>query len=104
MLIGILGAILGSGNENREKQLVGVMAIHPEVGLSVVDYEEAAAKRAMIEGAADVVAPALAQKLGTVAPFVVCPTSAVTHLITERGVSDELLAPYRALGLTVIRG
>ncbi len=84
--------------------VVGVMAIHPEVGLSVVDYEEAAAKRTMIEGAADVAAPALAQKLGTVAPFVVSPTSAVTHLITERGVSDELLAPYRALGLTVIRG
>lgn len=101
-----VGAIAVAGLQAIRADLcvVGIMAIHPEVGLSVVDYEEAVTKRAMIEGAADVVAPALAQKLGTVAPFVVCPLGAVTHLITEEGVSDELLAPYQALGLTVIRG
>ena len=59
---------------------------------------------AMMEGAADVVAPATANKLGTVAPFVVAPTSALTHLVTETGVSEETLASYRALGLTIIQG
>jgi len=28
----------------------------------------------------------------------------VTHLVTEPGAPDELLDPYRALGLSVTRG
>jgi DeoR/GlpR family transcriptional regulator of sugar metabolism len=80
-----------------------MLALHPEMGISVLDREEAAVKQAMIEGATDVVAPTTANKLGTVAPFLVGPTSVLTHLVTETGVSEETLAPYRALGLTIIQ-
>ncbi|MBA3945534.1 MAG: DeoR/GlpR transcriptional regulator [Herpetosiphonaceae bacterium] len=83
--------------------VIGVLALDPEVGLSVLDYEEAAVKRVMIEVSADVVVPTPAAKLGTVAPFVVAPAAALTHLVTEASVSEETLAPYRALGLTVVR-
>jgi DeoR/GlpR family transcriptional regulator of sugar metabolism len=74
-----------------------------QLWISVLDREEAAVKRAMIKGAADVVAPATQSKLGTVAPFIVEPTTSLTHLVTEAEVSEELLAPYRALGLTIIQ-
>jgi DeoR/GlpR family transcriptional regulator of sugar metabolism len=84
--------------------ILGVLALHAEVGISVLDREEAAVKQAMMEGAASVVAPATANKLETVAPFIVGPTSALTYLVTETGVSEETLAPYRALGLTVVQG
>jgi DeoR/GlpR family transcriptional regulator of sugar metabolism len=84
--------------------ILGVLAVHAEVGISVLDHEEAAVKQAMMEGAADVVAPATANKLGTVAPFIVGPTSTLTHLVTETGVSEETLTPYRALGLTIVQG
>jgi DeoR/GlpR family transcriptional regulator of sugar metabolism len=84
--------------------VLGVLALDAEVGLSVMDYEEAAVKRAMMEVSADVVAPAPGNKLGTVAPFVVGPTSALTHLVTEAGAPEELVAPYRALGLTILQG
>jgi len=57
----------------------------------------------MMEGAVDVVAPATQNKLGTIAPFIVGPISALTHLVTETEVSEEMLAPYRALGLTIIQ-
>jgi len=83
--------------------ILGVLALHPELGISVIDREEAAVKQAMIEGAVDVVAPTTQSKLGTVAPFIVGPTSTLTHLVTESEVSEETLAPYRALGLTVIQ-
>jgi DeoR/GlpR family transcriptional regulator of sugar metabolism len=83
--------------------ILGVLALHPEVGISVLDREEAAVKRAMIEAAADVVAPATQNKLGTVAPFIVGPTTSLTHLVTETEVSEEMLTPYRALGLTIIQ-
>ena len=82
--------------------VLGVLALHPEVGLSVLDHEEAAVKRAMIEVSADVVAPAPVAKLGTVAPFVVGPASALTHLVTEAGAPDEVVGPYRALGITIV--
>jgi DeoR/GlpR family transcriptional regulator of sugar metabolism len=83
--------------------ILGVLALHPEVGISVLDHEEAAVKRAMMEGAADVVAPATENKLGTVAPFIVGPTTTLTHLVTETGVSEERLTPYRTLGITIIQ-
>jgi DeoR/GlpR family transcriptional regulator of sugar metabolism len=83
--------------------MLGVCSLHPEIGISVPDLEEAHVKRAMIAGAAEVVALAGAEKLGTAAPYIVGPLSDLTHLVTERTVSDEMLAPYRAQGITIVR-
>jgi DeoR/GlpR family transcriptional regulator of sugar metabolism len=84
--------------------LLGVCSLHPEVGISVPELEEAHVKRAMIAGSAEVVALASAEKLGTAAPYIVGPLAELTHLVTERAVPDAALAPYRALGVTVVRG
>ena len=83
--------------------VLGVLAIHPKVGLSVLDHEEADVKRAMIESAATVVAPVTGDKLGTVAPFVVSPLSALTFLVTETDIPEAVLAPYQVAGLTIIQ-
>src|SRR5579859_22791 len=83
--------------------LLGIGSLHPDVGLSTFEQEEAYVKRAMIASAAEVVALAAAEKLGTIASYIVGPLSDLTHLITERSVSIETLAPYRALGLTIVR-
>jgi DeoR/GlpR family transcriptional regulator of sugar metabolism len=82
--------------------LLGICSLHPEVGISVPDMEEAYVKRAMIASAAEVAALASAEKLGTASTYTVGPLNDLTHLITEPGVSDELIAPYRALGITVV--
>ena len=82
--------------------LLGVCSLHPEIGISVPDIEEAYVKRAMIASAAEVVAVAAAEKLNTAAPYIVEPLTALTHLVTERTVPDSILAAYRALGITVI--
>jgi DeoR/GlpR family transcriptional regulator of sugar metabolism len=84
--------------------ILGVLALHPTLGVSVLDYEEALVKRAMLEMAPLVVAPTLGEKLGTAAPFVVAPASTVTHLVTEAAVTNETLLPYRDLGMTVLQG
>ncbi len=57
----------------------------------------------MMAGAAEVVALTPAEKLGTAAPYIIGPLSDLTHLVTERSVSKEVLAPYRALGITIVR-
>ena len=82
---------------------LGIGSLHADVGISTLDLEEAYVKRAMIASAAEVVALTSAEKLGTAAPYIVGPLSDLTHLVTERSVSNEALAPYRALGITVVR-
>ncbi len=82
---------------------LGIGSLHPEVGISTFDLDEASVKRAMIASAAEVVALTPAEKLGMAAPYIVGPLSDLTHLVTERSVPKEVLAPYRALGITIVR-
>lgn len=82
--------------------MLGVCSLHPEVGISTPDLQEAYVKRAMIAQAAEVVALASAEKLGTASHYVVGPLSELTHIITEQGLNEELLEPFRRLGITVI--
>jgi DeoR/GlpR family transcriptional regulator of sugar metabolism len=82
--------------------MLGVCSLHPQEGISVPDLEEAHVKRAMIAGAAEVVALASAEKLGAAAPYIVGPIGDLTHIVTEREVPAEALAPYRAQGVTII--
>jgi DeoR/GlpR family transcriptional regulator of sugar metabolism len=81
---------------------LGVCGLHPEIGVSVEDAEEREGKRAMIAGAAAVVGLADHDKLGTALPFVVAPLTELTTLVTD-ATDDEVLAPYRALGIEVLQ-
>jgi DeoR/GlpR family transcriptional regulator of sugar metabolism len=82
--------------------VLGLCSVHPDVGITVNDLEEAYVKRAMIANAADVVAVSSADKLGSAAPFVVGPLEELTHLVTERSSPDAELEAYRARGVEVI--
>ena len=81
---------------------LGVCGVHPEIGVTTEDVEERHVKAAMIEGAAEVVALADHDKLGTAMSIVVAPLSAVTRLVTDAAADDDALAPYRALGIEVL--
>jgi DeoR/GlpR family transcriptional regulator of sugar metabolism len=81
---------------------LGVCGLHPEIGVTTEDLEERHVKAAMIDGAAEVVALADHDKLGTAMPVLVAPPRAVTHLVTDADVSEAALAPYRALGIEVL--
>src|SRR6201987_2976501 len=82
---------------------LGVCGLHPEIGVTTEDLEERHVKAAMIDGAAEVVALADHDKLGTAMPVVVAPISAVTQLVTDADVDDAALAPYLDLGIEVLR-
>ena len=72
----------------------------PEIGITVEDPEEREGKRAMI--AAEVVGLADHDKLGAALPFLVAPLSHLTTLVTD-ATDERLLAPYRKLGIEVVR-
>ncbi len=82
---------------------LGIGSIHPEVGISTFDLDEASVKRAMIASAVEVVALTPAEKLGLAAPYIVGPLSDLTYLVTERSVSKEALMPYQAFGINIVR-
>ena len=63
--------------------VLGVCALHPEVGLTTDDLEEAEVKRAMVESAGDVVALATADKLRAASAYLVAPVREVTHVVAE---------------------
>ena len=81
---------------------LGVCGLHPEIGVTTSDLEERHVKAAMIDGAAEVVALADHDKLGTAMSIVVAPLSAVTRLVTDGDAEDDALVPYRALGIEVL--
>ncbi len=83
--------------------MLGVCSLHPDIGISNQDLEEAHVKRAMIASAAEVIALASAEKINTAANYIVGPLTDLTHLITDSSVAQAALAPYRALGITVIQ-
>ena len=83
--------------------VLGVCSLHPELGVTAIDHDEAHVKRAMVAASADVIALATSDKLRAGSPYVVAPVAELTHLVAEAAAPDELLDPYRALGVTVTR-
>jgi DeoR/GlpR family transcriptional regulator of sugar metabolism len=81
---------------------LGLAGLHPEAGISILVHDETFVKQAMIAGASRVVAVTTAEKLGTVAPYIVAPVAALTDLVTERSAAEATLAPLRAAGIDVL--
>jgi DeoR/GlpR family transcriptional regulator of sugar metabolism len=102
--LAIIGAatIEALGHIHADICFLGVAGLHPDAGISVLVHEEAYVKRAMAEGAGEVVALASAEKLGTAAPYVVGPIALLSQIVTERSVPEEVLEPYRALGPSIV--
>jgi len=80
--------------------VLGICSLHPELGVTALDHDEAHVKRAMVAASADVIALATADKLRTASPWLVAPLADLTHLVTDAG--DELTADYAAAGVGVV--
>lgn len=79
----------------------GVCALHPQVGISSLHFDEVAVKQALLDSASHVVAVTMADKLGAVEPFVVGPCERIHTLITEWHVPS--VEAYQRLGLEVLQ-
>ncbi len=81
--------------------VLGICSLHPELGVTANDHDEAHVKRAMVAASAEVIALATADKLRTASPWVVAPLADVTHLVTDAG--EDLTSAYAAAGVSVVR-
>ncbi|MGH7687616.1 MAG: DeoR/GlpR family DNA-binding transcription regulator [Candidatus Dormibacteria bacterium] len=82
--------------------VLGVCSVHPEIGITVNQLDESYVKRLMIENAAEVVAVASADKLGTAGAFVVAPIEELTRLVIEQPPASVDLDAYRARGVEIV--
>ena len=82
---------------------VGVTGLHPEIGLTTGDLEEAHVKRAMIASAAEVTVMASSEKLLAASSYVIAPIGEVNSIITELDTPSANTEPFERLGIMVTR-
>jgi DeoR/GlpR family transcriptional regulator of sugar metabolism len=80
--------------------VLGICSLHPELGVTATEHDEAHVKRAMVAASAEVIALATADKINTASPWVVAPLADVTHLVTD--APDHMTADYAAAGVSVV--
>jgi DeoR/GlpR family transcriptional regulator of sugar metabolism len=80
---------------------MGVTGIHPEVGLTTGDFEEAHVKRALSESAAETIVLASPEKLNAVSPYVITPIAEIAGMIVAAKTKQKVLAPFARLGITI---
>lgn len=80
--------------------LLGACAIAEE-GISALHVEDAAMKRALIDASVEVAVAAIADKVGTRAPFQVAPLERLSRLFVEKGAPAAELQRIRAAGVEV---
>jgi DeoR family transcriptional regulator, aga operon transcriptional repressor len=83
---------------------VGVTGIDPEHGLTDDHPEESAVTRVMLAQAKRRIVVADHTKFGKVSYSRVWPLDKIDIIITDRGVSKRISAPYEAKGVKILRG
>jgi DeoR/GlpR family transcriptional regulator of sugar metabolism len=76
-------------------------SLHPGVGMTLRQRDEAAVVRAMVEGAGRVVSVTTASKLGSAGPYPVASIERIDTLVSD--APDDELQVYRDLGIEVLR-
>jgi DeoR/GlpR family transcriptional regulator of sugar metabolism len=82
---------------------MGVTGIHPEVGLTTGDFEEAYVKRSLSASSAETIVLASPEKLNAVSPYVIAPLSEVAGMIVAGNTKPKALAPFRRLGIAITK-
>lgn len=81
---------------------LGACAIDLDEGIAAFDPEDAEFKRALVACSRSLTILATTAKLGTVAPHIVCPMSAIDRLVVEVGIDEKYAASIRGIGVEVV--
>ncbi|CAM7270292.1 DeoR/GlpR family DNA-binding transcription regulator [Citrobacter sp. Cs237] len=96
-------AVEGIRNIQADLFFMGATGIHPEVGLTTGDYEEACIKRAFSARAAETIVLASPEKINTASPFAIGDVSLINTVVVEDNTDNGWITAMRAKGVTVIK-
>jgi DeoR/GlpR family transcriptional regulator of sugar metabolism len=82
---------------------IGVNGIDAQMGLSCINSDEVEINRSMVRQAKRKIAVADHSKLGVVTKWLICPTKAIEMLITDKGATEKMVAPFLEAGIEVRR-
>ena len=82
---------------------LGVDGIRANFGLSCTNPHEAEFLRAMAAHSKRRIVVTDHSKIDTQSKWLLCPTGEIECIITDAGASDELIRPFQALGIQVVR-
>jgi DeoR family transcriptional regulator, fructose operon transcriptional repressor len=82
--------------------ILGTRSIHPEIGITEIDWEETKVKQSIVKNSAELICLTISEKLSTTQPYYVTGIQSIGILITELDTDDVKVLPYRKLGVEVI--
>ena len=95
-MVNLGAAVLDAVSQLRaDLYFMGASGVHPALGLSTGDPEEAAVKRALHARAADTIVLASSEKLLAASPYVIAPMSAISTLLVPAHTPAKTLAAFR---------
>lgn len=81
---------------------LGINALHVNHGLTDNDWEVVQVKKAMMESSEKTVLLTISEKINTTQRIRICDTKNIDIIVTELNEEDELLNPFKNIGLTVL--
>src|SRR5215213_1745224 len=97
----VTGGFLSVGKIFVDKVFIGVDGIHVEHGLTTNYPDQATVHRALMRQARRKIVVADHRKVGAVGTALICPVDDIDILITDKGVSDDDIAPFISKGIDV---
>ena len=81
---------------------LGINALHVDHGLTDNDWEVVQVKKAMMETSQKTVVLTISEKINTTQRIRICDSKSIDLIVTELNPDDELLLPFRKIGLAVL--
>lgn len=81
---------------------MGVTGLHPDLGVTTGDAEEAAIKRLIAQQSAETVVLASREKLGAASAYQIMPLAEITMLVTEHGLPADLTRLFDHIAIETI--
>jgi DeoR family transcriptional regulator of aga operon len=80
---------------------LGVNGIDASRGLTCINHDEAEINKVMVHQARRKIVVADSSKFGEVAKWLIAPIAAVDVIVTDTGVTEEKIAPFRQRGIAI---
>ncbi|MCI9866916.1 DeoR/GlpR transcriptional regulator [Rhizobium skierniewicense] len=90
-------------NVRIDAYFMGVTGLHPDTGATTGDHEEAALKRRICRQSSETFIMATKEKLGAASAYRIVPLSAVSSVITETDIPDELAKGFETSQVNIIK-
>jgi DeoR/GlpR family transcriptional regulator of sugar metabolism len=82
--------------------LLGITSIHPDIGLTVPDWEESKIKKKMVESSKKIIGLATSDKLDKADNYLVCNYEEIDILILDKNITAKELLPYQNRGVEIL--